>query len=377
MAADTKRSRVFFDLNIETEYIGRAIFELHDDIVPKTAENFRVLCTGEKGTSDTGAKLHFKGSKFHRVIKQFMIQGGDFTAGNGTGGESIYGDKFDDENFEEKHTKPFLLSMANAGPGTNGSQFFVTTVATPHLDGKHVVFGELLFGKSIIRRLEHTPTQSNDKPVHDCIIADCGELTGPDFANIPTNKEPDKLGDPYEDYPEDARQGDEEIPATEILKIATEIKGYGNTAFKSSLVRVALHKYEKGLRYVGEEPEPSENDPPDLVTKLQKLKVTFYLNTAQCHLKLNKPKDVVESTSCALSIPDITDAEKGKALYRRALAKGKLKDEQEAMKDLEQALECVPGDSNVASELNKMKAQAKERTQREKAAFKNFFQSDD
>ena len=236
------------------------------------------------------------------------------------------------------------------------------------------MFGELLSGKSTIRRLEHMPTQSNDKPVHDCIIADCGELTGADYDNIPAQKEPDKLGDPYEDYPEDARQGDEELPAIEILKIATEIKGFGNTQFKSSHVREALNKYEKGLRYVGEETEPTENDPPDLVMKLQQLKVSLYLNAAQCHLKLNKPNDVVESASCALSIQAITDAERGKALYRRALAKGKLKDEEEAMKDLEQALNCIPGDRNVANELNKMKAQAKERTQKEKAAFKKFFQ---
>ncbi|XP_051505832.1 peptidyl-prolyl cis-trans isomerase D-like isoform X2 [Myxocyprinus asiaticus] len=157
--------RVFFDVDIGGETVGRIVFEVFADVVPKTAENFRALCTGEKGIGQsTGKPLHFKGCRFHRIIKQFMIQGGDFSNQNGTGGESIYGDKFEDENFHYKHDREGLLSMANAGPNTNGSQFFITTVPTPHLDGKHVVFGQVLKGMGVVKMLEEMETKE-DNPV--------------------------------------------------------------------------------------------------------------------------------------------------------------------------------------------------------------------
>ncbi|KAG5478382.1 hypothetical protein LSCM4_04614 [Leishmania orientalis] len=170
--------KVFFEISVDNKSAGRIVMELYADTVPKTAENFRALCTGEKGKGRSGKPLHYKNSVFHRVIPNFMIQGGDFTRGNGTGGESIYGMTFRDESFSGKagrHTGLGCLSMANAGPNTNGSQFFICTAATPWLDGKHVVFGRVVDGLDVVKKVERLGSSSG-KTRSRIVVSDCGEL---------------------------------------------------------------------------------------------------------------------------------------------------------------------------------------------------------
>uniref|UniRef100_A0A1I7VW51 peptidylprolyl isomerase n=1 Tax=Loa loa TaxID=7209 RepID=A0A1I7VW51_LOALO len=171
------RRRVFFDVTIDGNLAGRIVIELYNDIAPRTCNNFLMLCTGMAGTGKiSGKPLHYKGSTFHRVIKNFMIQGGDFTKGDGTGGESIYGGMFDDEEFVMKHDEPFLVSMANKGPNTNGSQFFITTTPAPHLNNIHVVFGKVVSGQEVVTKIEYLKTNSKNRPLADVVILNCGEL---------------------------------------------------------------------------------------------------------------------------------------------------------------------------------------------------------
>ena len=175
----TSNPKVFFNIANFGVSLGKVVIELRSDVVPKTAENFRQLCIGADGRKIAGKPLSFKGSPFHRVIPKFMCQGGDITNGNGTGGWSIYGNKFPDENFELKHDAPGIVTMANAGPDTNASQFFIITVPCPWLDGRHTVFGKVVEGMDVVKKIEALGTM-NGTPRGRFVIEECGEVVAED-----------------------------------------------------------------------------------------------------------------------------------------------------------------------------------------------------
>jgi peptidyl-prolyl isomerase D len=367
---------------------NRIVLELYADVVPKTAENFRALCTGEKGKASDGKHaLHFKGSGFHRIIPQFMIQGGDFTRGDGTGGLSIYGEKFEDENLDGKHDRPFLLSMANAGPSTNGSQFFITTVPTPHLDGKHVVFGRVLAGKNVVRKIESTPT-ANDKPDQPVLIVDCGEIAAGQDYGI----EADESGDKYEEFPEDCDASDIDVENPEVtFKIASALRAMGNQFFGKQQFGPALEKYQKALRYLLVHPElpDSHAQKEPFAAEYLALRTPLQLNGALCALKL-KTK---ESAKVALDLTNQvvarlqkdlatweelsaeTKSNLAKAYFRRGQALVLTKDEDKALADMETALKYAPADAAIVKEKAQVLAQQKQRKEKMKAAYGKAFGS--
>ncbi|KAJ7068546.1 peptidyl-prolyl cis-trans isomerase [Mycena amicta] len=374
MSSTEGRTLTFFDITIGGKPIGRIVFSLYSDLVPRTADNFRALCTGEKGVGEKGKPLTYKGSGFHRIIKLFMCQGGDFTAGNGTGGESIYGDKFEDEAFPVKHERPFLLSMANSGPNTNGSQFFITTVATPHLDDKHVVFGEVIKGKSVVRQMENSPTGQGDVPNSPIVIADCGVLApdDPSLAEVAVKAD----GDKYEDWPEDEDE-DTQDPAI-ALRIATELRVLANGLYKEGKLDLALEKYQKSIRYLDVHTLLPE-DETELQASYEALLAPLLLNSALVAVRIQPPSAdsatiAVQSASRALStVKSLSAADRAKGLYRRALGYVILKNDDDAEKDLAAAAALQPSDNAIAAELTAIRKRRKEKKDKEKRAYAKMF----
>ncbi|XP_076446205.1 peptidyl-prolyl cis-trans isomerase D-like [Babylonia areolata] len=365
--ASTGNPRVFFDITIGGENVGRIVFELYADRVSRTAENFRALCTGEKGYTVNEVKLHYKGSIFHRVIKGFMIQGGDFTNHDGTGGESIYGSKFDDEDFGMKHDVPMLLSMANAGPNTNGSQFFITTVPCRHLDEKHVVFGRVVAGHNVVREVENGKTDG-ETPIETCVIADCGELPA-DFDLSTINL--DDTGDSHADYPEDSLiDFGSESCKEEVKKVVLDIKQVGNVLFKAGKYPMARRKYKKALRYL----EHLENadlkiTDGDKEAMEKELHIPVTLNLAACCLKLGDYDDAIDFCQQVLE----ADEANGKAHYRMGQAYKSKKDYDQALASLQKAEQSSPDDKGIKSEIQKVKQAMEDDRNREKQMYSKMF----
>lgn len=355
-----KNPRCFLDISIDGKPEGKIIVELFAHACPKTAENFRSLCVGDKGIGKTtGKPLHFKGCPFHKIIKKYMIEGGDFSNQDGTGGESIYGEKFEDENFNFSHNETGLLSMVNTGPNTNGSQFFIICEPSPQLDEKHVVFGKVISGLNLVRTLENIETENN-KPKKSCIIEDCGEIPEEEEVSFVND---DGTGDTYADYPQDSKLIDF-TKFSEVADAAEKIKKIGNEQFKLKKYEIALKKYQKALRYLdyeeleslsssGSEDDTSDENNPD---RFKSVALPCHLNSAACHLKLKNYKEASESCDEAKCL----DEKNVKALYREGQAYAGLKKYDKALECLQTAAESAPGDKGIQSEIVRVKNLDKE-----------------
>ena len=363
--------KTFFDISIGGKEAGRIVFNLYED-TPKTSENFYQLCKGDYGFAKSKPEipLSYKNSIFHRVIKNFMLQCGDFTNGNGTGGESIYGEKFEDENFIHKHDRPYLLSMANAGPNTNGSQIFITVEKTDWLDGKHVVFGEVIMGKRLIKRIENLKTE-NDKPVEDVVIQDCGVL--PDDFEVP--EDADKLakdiyGDDWEPFLEDEKRINTKSFES-VINGANSVKAIATTCFKEKKFDIAYEKYAKALNYL--DSYSPEDLPKEQEDELKNTKVILNNNLAICSIKLGNYKNALEPTTKILHLEGIDDKSKAKALYRRGLAYYHLNNPDMALTDLEFATMFSANDQAIHKAIADARALKKKNTEKQKKNLSKMF----
>eukprot|EP01065_Artemidia_motanka_P016421 TRINITY_DN2009_c4_g1_i1.p1 TRINITY_DN2009_c4_g1~~TRINITY_DN2009_c4_g1_i1.p1 ORF type:complete len:375 (+),score=121.43 TRINITY_DN2009_c4_g1_i1:47-1126(+) len=352
-AVDVRR-RCYMDFAVGGRPIGRVLFELFYDDAPKTCENFRALCTGERGhvPDHPTVPMHYKGSTIHRVIAGFVVQGGDFTAGDGSGGWSIWGQSFEDETFRHSHESSGLLSMANSGPNTNCSQFFITTTDSPHLDQRHVVFGRVLKGMGVVRQMEHTSVGPKDRPVEAITIVDCGDLGHEEDDGVFEDPR-----DPYEDFPQDSVP-----PLSDGLKLeaAKLLKGLGNEHFKEQELPAAVLKYEKALRYLS-----ASRPAPEAQLDATRVRVACLSNLSQCWLKLKQFANARKSAEAALK----HDPSNAKVLFRLATALYELDECDLARTFATRARDESPDDKGPAQLLQKLKARRQQQTEKMKRMF--------
>lgn len=356
---------VYFDVQIGDEKVGRLLIELRADVVPRTAENFRALCTGERGISSiSGVKLHYKGSRFHRVKSLFMSQGGDIVSNDGSGGESIYGKTFEDENFSLLH-EDGAVSMANLGKEhTNNSQFFITSGECPHLNGTNVVVGYVIRGIGIIGEMEKYTTEEGD-PTKDIVIYDCGQIPAGGDWGI---NDADGTEDTLPPFPKDWTKFEDDFTISEMLDQLTAIKEAGNHFYKNKRWVDACRRYKKAERYYNffnNKIRQIEDR-----TRLEQFQLANSLNLAAALIKESDFENVVFACNTALAI-DPTNA---KALFRRGQAHNALKNYELAIADLRQALEQIPNDKLVQAELQRARASLGDYRAQQRSALSKWLQ---
>ncbi|KAG4101517.1 cyclophilin-like domain-containing protein [Neocallimastix lanati (nom. inval.)] len=356
--SEKKNSFVYLDIDVGGEYEGRIIIELFESIAPKTCKNFKALCTGE--CERNGKKLSYKGSIFYRVMKGFIIQGGDIDNNDGTGGESIYGKYFDDETFEIKHEEG-IVSMANNGKNTNGSQFFIVTdYDIAEIDGQNVAFGKVYSGMDIVKSIESQRTISiegrGEKPIDDCVISDCGVW----------EEGMKKIG-PEDGYPLYPRYYEAENP--NYLEIAQEIKKDGNNKFCTSNYKSAVKAYKKALRYLMYFSYPSSEEGAEIANTFHKLSISLHLNQAASYIKMKDYEPAITECIIVLDHPKALKGDKIKANYRKGVCFFEQQKYQDALDSFKKASELDGGkDSAIKKYLREATAKVKE----EKELLKNM-----
>ncbi|XP_050297610.1 peptidyl-prolyl cis-trans isomerase D [Anthonomus grandis grandis] len=354
-----KECYVFLDFAFNKVKAGRVVIKLYKDIVPKTAENFRGLCTGENGIGHQGKRLHYKGTRIHRVIPQCMVQGGDIIYGNGTGGESIYGQYFPSENHELKHTEEGMVGTSNNGLNKNSSQFYITTVPCPHLDDENVIFGKVVKGLDIIKDMSEIP-RVNDIPQEEILITDCGVLK----PNEPWNyEENDGSADVYPPWPND---WEGTLNKEVVNEVINNINESGNTYFYEGKYLDAERKYKKVLRYIAWYLEKTNNKRG---TDFSDIRNAALLNLTAVKLKINRNKEALEFCNEIIKENPCN----GKAYYRRARAKLGLKEYDEALKDLKIAYKIHPNDIHIKTAFETTKKKKLNYLKREKIFFSRVF----
>ncbi|XP_076676692.1 cyclophilin 40 isoform X1 [Andrena cerasifolii] len=357
---------VFLDIAVESEKVGRVVVELFKDVVPRTAENFRALCTGEHGVGINGKRLHYKGSIFHKVLPQFMIQGGDIINFDGTSGESIYGAQFEDENFKLSHLSGGLLSMVNEGyPNSNSSQFVITISASTHLDNTNVVFGRVLKGMGVILEASQVNTVK-DIPIEKIEIIDCGELKASQEWGLEEN---DGTEDVFTPWPEDwDPKCIKELDHKHMTEVVRKIKDSGNYYFSQENYADADKKYKKALRYY--KWMVKKMDIPNFPNEsLLNTKMTLLLNLAAVKLKKKEHREALDLCTEVLQL----DKKNSKALFRRSQAHMGLNEYDSGLADLKNALLKSPNNKAILMEIEKVKQIMNSYLEIEKASCQRMF----